>query len=223
MAKKILAVIPAYNEAAHIEKVVRLAAQYLPVLVVDDGSRDQTAALAKNCGAEVWVQNPNQGKGAALKAGFRWAIENNYDAVVTLDADGQHDPDEIPLFLGAFESCDCDLVIGTRDYSKMPIVRRTSNTIGRWAFSRALGRYVADNQSGYRLVSRRLAAVMVESSEAGFELEVEMITECVRRGWGSTDVPISTIYADEKSHIKPLHHIINFFRVVDQTRRKMQQ
>ena len=223
MVNHVLAVIPAYNEAIHIENVVRRAGDFLPVLVVDDGSRDETASLAKKAGAKVHIQNPNQGKGAALKAGFRWAIQENYAAVITLDADGQHDPEEIPLFLTAFESRDLDLVIGARNYSQMPLVRRISNTVGRWAFSRALGRYVTDNQSGYRLISRRLMEVMLASQEAGFELEVEMITECVRRSWGTGDVPISTIYADEKSHIKPIHHMVNFFRVVNQTRRKMQQ
>jgi len=92
---KILVLIPANNEAKHISNVVTLACQHLPVLVVDDGSIDQTAQLAAQAGAEVFSQFPKQGKGKALMTGFRLALESGYDAIITLDGDGQHDPDEI--------------------------------------------------------------------------------------------------------------------------------
>ena len=112
----------------------------LPVVVVDDGSTDDTAAQAEAAGATVIRQVPNQGKGAALRAGFRHALEQGADAVVTLDADGQHDPDEIPVFLAAFARDRPELVIGRRDFSQMPAARRVSNTLGGWVFSAAVGR-----------------------------------------------------------------------------------
>ncbi|MFQ5599050.1 MAG: glycosyltransferase family 2 protein [Candidatus Krumholzibacteriia bacterium] len=216
---KILALVPAYNEGARVAAVVRGARAYLPVLVVDDGSKDDTAAHAEGAGAEVLRQTPNQGKGAALRAGFRHAIDAGYDAVLTADADGQHDPDEIPGFLKRHAETSADLIIGARDFSQMPPIRRFANTVGRWCFSWALGRPVRDNQSGYRLISRRLMEAMLQSSEHGFEFEVEMIVDCVRRGFGLEWVPIRTIYAGETSHIDKSHHVKHFFRVVWQTRR----
>ena len=217
----ILALIPAYNESDHIVSVVAGARQHLPVLVVDDGSRDATAALAQSAGATLVSQQPNAGKGAALKLGFRWAIEHAYAAVITLDADGQHDPAEIPAFLELFQANACDLIIGERDFSKIPIVRRISNTIGRVSFSWALGRPVSDNQSGYRLISRRLMEAMLASREQGFQFEVEMILICVRREFQLCSVPIRTIYADERSHIQPLRHVLEFIRMLLRTRRAM--
>jgi glycosyltransferase involved in cell wall biosynthesis len=217
----VLVLIPAYNEADHIASVVGEARQQLPVLVVDDGSRDATAGLAQAAGATVVTQQPNAGKGAALKLGFGWAIEHGYAAVITLDADGQHDPAEIPAFVQAFQADACDLIIGERDFSKIPIVRRISNTIGRTTFSWALGRPVSDNQSGYRLISRRLMEAMLASREQGFQFEVEMIVVCVRQGFGLCGVPIRTIYAGESSHIQPLRHVLEFTRMLLRTRRAM--
>jgi glycosyltransferase involved in cell wall biosynthesis len=217
----ILALIPAFDEADHITSVVSGVRRYLPVLVVDDGSRDMTASMAQAAGATVVSQQPNAGKGAALKAGFGWAIAHGYTAIITLDADGQHDPAEIPAFLQAYQAGSCDLIIGERDFSKIPIVRRMSNMIGRITFSWALSRPVRDNQSGYRLISRRLMESMLASEEQGFQFEVEMIVVCVRQGFHLCAVPIRTIYAGEKSHIQPLRHILEFTRMLLHTRRAM--
>jgi glycosyltransferase involved in cell wall biosynthesis len=210
----VLALIPAYNEAVGIAAVAAAAQAFLPVLVVDDGSLDDTASLAERAGAQVLRQVPNQGKGAALKAGFRWAIEHGYAAVLTLDADGQHDPAEIPGFLAAYQAQQADLVIGQRDFSRMPPSRRLANTLGRWSFSWAVGASIPDNQSGYRLVGQRLMQALLESTEQGFEYEVEMIAICVRRGYKLAWVPIRTIYAGEASHIRPLQHIGNYMRIL---------
>ena len=217
MAGKILALIPAYNESRQIAKIVAGAREHLPVLVVDDGSADDTAAQAEAAGAAVLRQVPNQGKGAALRAGFRRALAEGCAAVVTLDADGQHDPAEIPSFLDKFSGGEIDLVVGARDFRQMPLTRRLANTIGRVSFSWALGQPVRDNQSGYRLISQRLLASLLDSHETGFEFEVEMIVTCVRRRYGLGWVPIRTIYADEKSHIEPGAHAVNYFRMVWQT------
>jgi glycosyltransferase involved in cell wall biosynthesis len=220
---KILALIPAYNEAAHIVVVVTGARAHLPVLVVDDGSADDTATRAEEAGATVLCQTPNQGKGVALRAGFSWALEEGYEAIITLDADGQHDPAEIPKFLDAYAKRGADLIIGARDFSQMPPIRRLSNTAGRWAFSWAIGQSIRDNQSGYRLISRRLLEAILASDEAGFEFEVEMIVICIQRDFILDWVPIRTIYAGETSHIDPWHHTVNFFRMVWQTRKRRKQ
>ncbi len=216
---KVLALIPAYNEAAHVAAVVTGVRGHLPVLVVDDGSTDDTAARAEGAGADVLRQVPNRGKGVALQAGFGYALDEGYEAVLTLDADGQHDPAEIPQFLDVYATGHTDLIIGARDFRHMPPIRRLSNTVGRWTFSWAMGQPIRDNQSGYRLISRRLLEALLASSETGFEFEVEMIVICIQRGFRLDWVPIRTIYAGEGSHIQPWHHTVNFLRMVWQTRR----
>ncbi len=215
----IIALIPGYQEGPRIAAVVTDASRYLPVLVVDDGSTDDTAANATAAGAEVIRQVPNAGKGAALRAGFRRALEEGREAVVTLDADGQHDPDEIPRFLEAWATARPELIIGQRDFGAMPPVRRLSNTVGGWVLSVSLGRSVPDNQSGYRLIGRRLMRALLDSTESGFEFEVEMIARCIALGLPMASVPIRTIYAGEPSHIRPWRHFTEFLRVSRDARR----
>ncbi|HVO68786.1 MAG TPA: glycosyltransferase family 2 protein [Aggregatilineaceae bacterium] len=222
VSTRILALIPANNEP-RVADVVRGAQAHLPVLVVDDGSRDDTAARAETAGATVLRQVPNQGKGKALRTGFRWALDQGYGAVITLDADNQHDPAEIPAFLEVYAARQPDLIIGERTFGQIPFPRNISNTIGRWLFSWALGQPVHDNQSGYRLISRRLMEASLDSREQGFEFEVEMVVTCVQRGYTLAGVPIRTIYGDQGSHIQPFQQTMRFFRVVWQTRRAMRQ
>ena len=215
----ILALIPAYQEGPRIAAVVDRAKAHLPVVVVDDGSTDDTADQAGAAGALVVRQVPNAGKGAALRRGFRHALEHEADAVVTLDADGQHDPAEIPRFLAAYEHGHPELIIGRRNFRTMPPVRRLSNTVGGLIFSAAVGQKVADNQSGYRLIGRRLMTALLASNESGFEFEVEMIARCIALGLPRADVPIRTIYAGEPSHIEPWRHFTEFLRVSRDARR----
>lgn len=219
--QRILAVIPAYNEEVHVGTVVRQVLNFLPVLVIDDGSKDRTAQMAREAGAVVLTQNPNQGKGKALKRAFGYAEQNGFDAVITLDADGQHDPLEIPAFLQSFAQNKSDLIIGAREFKRMPFIRRAGNTAGRLILSWAVGQDIRDNQSGYRLISRRLMLDMLESQEEGFEFEVEMLIRCLKNGYKLDWVSIKTIYADEKSHIKPLAHIRHFFRIASWSRKML--
>ena len=215
----IVALIPAYQEGPRIGAVVEAARDHLPVLVVDDGSTDETAPAAEAAGATVIRQLPNAGKGSALRTGFREALERGCAAVVTLDADGQHDPTEIPAFVEAFRARRPELVIGRRDFHAMPPARRLSNTLGGLTLSAALGRNVPDNQSGYRLIGRVLMRAMLESDESGFEFEVEMIARTIALGLPIEWVPIRTIYAGEPSHIAPLRHFTEFVRIVRKARR----
>lgn len=220
----IVALIPAFNEQTQISEIVHAVRAFLPVVVVDDGSQDATAQRSEAAGALVLRQIPNQGKGAALAAGFHYALQNGFNAVVTLDADGQHDPREIPAFIQAFLSRRADLIIGRRNFREMPWVRRLSNNLGTLLFSWALGQPVADNQSGYRLISARLMAALLNnpSQERGFEYEVEMIVQCVLEGLHLDWVPIRTIYeGTRKSHIRPLHHLVKFLQVTLRTHQRI--
>jgi glycosyltransferase involved in cell wall biosynthesis len=214
----LMALLPAHNESSRILPVLQGVLAYLPALVIDDGSSDNTAQVALDAGARVFRQEPNAGKGAALRAGFRQAIEMGSDAVITLDSDGQHDPGDIPVFLARYGQLRPDLIIGYRNFRQMPFSRRLANTAGRMAFSWALGEYIQDNQSGYRMISRRMMEAALNSQEEGFEFEVEMIHSCLQEGYTLSWVPIKTIYAGEGSHIKPVPHVQRFLRQVWRTR-----
>lgn len=218
---RIVALIPAYQEAPRIGAVVSAARRHVPVTVVDDGSTDNTADVARLAGAEVLVQTPNQGKGAALRTGFRHLLATGADAALTLDADGQHDPADIPAFLASHEQAAADLIVGRRDFRRMPAVRRLSNVLGGVALSWAVGSEVPDNQSGFRMVGRQLMDAMLDSRESGFEFEVEMIAVCIAEGLTLRWLPIRTIYAGEPSHIRPLHHLRSFARATAAARRRV--
>lgn len=220
MNKIILALIPAYNEEIAIQAVVRETMKYLPALVADDGSTDATVKLAREAGAMIVQNFQNLGKGAALRNGFRYALENDYQAVLILDADGQHDPHEIPLFLESFQQNKSDLIIGMRDFTQMPFSRRLANTLGAKLVNRLTKEPIPDNQSGYRLINARLMNLLLDSQEMGFEFEVEMIFACLHAGLSINWVPIKTIYAEEKSHISPLSHISNYFRILRRVSKK---
>lgn len=222
---RVFVLVPAHDEATRIARVVEGARRHVPVvLVVDDGSADATAALAEGAGARVIRQSPNQGKGAALRAGFAAALAAGAEAVITVDGDGQHDPAELPSFLGAYARRTIageasELIVGQRRFSRMPLFRRLANGLGTIVLSAALGRWIADNQSGYRLIGRRLMAAMLDSTEDGFAFEVEMIAVCLREGWPIEWVPVRTIYADERSHIQPRRHLREFLAVTGRARR----
>jgi glycosyltransferase involved in cell wall biosynthesis len=218
-----IAVIPAYQAASTLERVVRATLEHLPVLVVDDGSSDETSEVARAAGAEVLRQEPNQGKGAALRRGIARALERGATAVLTLDADGQHDPACAPDFLTAWQERGAPLIIGRRDFGQMPLSRRIANDLGTRVFSWAVGRHIADNQSGYRLIAEPLLPHLLASSEDGFEFEVEMITDAIRARLAIDWVPIPTIYEDAGSHISPVSHVLNFLRVARAARRSVGQ
>ena len=216
---RIAAVIPAYNEVLTVEAVVRGALRHVKaVVVVDDGSSDGTAAAAALAGAAVIAHSVNRGKGVALRSGFTWALRHGFDLVFTLDADGQHDPDEMPRFIEAYAQTQADLIIGRRTYASMPLIRRWANQIGRWLLRLALGQDVPDNQSGYRLYSQRLLKLLQApedvQSPTRFSYEVDVIARAIGAGYSIAWVPIRTIYAGEQSHFHPLRDSLDFLRTV---------
>ncbi len=218
--QKIIALVPAWNESATISAVVTHISQYLPVLVVDDGSTDDTAKLAAAAGATVISHVANQGKGKALKTGYSQALAMGYDAVLALDADGQHDPDEIPLFCEAYAAGVGEMIIGQRTFEHMPFPRWITTPTGAWLLSRALGIKVTDNQCGYRLLTRHcIETISLETD--GFEMEVEMIWQAVKHDLPIAWVPVKTIYLPErKSGFKPVRDTRRFLKMVRRIRRE---
>lgn len=211
---KTAALIPAYQEERHVADVVRRTRRFVDrVLVVDDGSSDRTAELAREAGAEVLSNPGNLGKGASLARGLDALFDGGADAVVCLDADGQHEPEEIPKFLAAAE--DADLVIGDRmaDVKDMPFARLWTNRVTSRILSRLAGVRVPDAQCGFRLI-RREAWRAADVKTRNFEFEGETIVNVGRKGFRVASAPVKTIYGDEKSKINPWRDTIRFFRMI---------
>lgn len=212
---KVACVIPAYNAADAVAAVVAgCRAQGLPVYVVDDGSADETAARARAAGAAVVSHPANQGKGRALASGAAAAAADGCQAVVFLDADGQHDPAELPALLAAGRD-GADVVVGCRrlDAADMPRIRRLTNRFMSWTLSRLAGRRLADSQSGYRLV-RLSAWERARPRRPGFAAESEFLVQAARAGLRIAEVPVSAIYGDERSHIRPVRDTLRFLALV---------
>ncbi len=210
---EVLALIPAWNEAERIGEVIAKLPEGMPVLVVDDGSRDSTVEVAQNAGAVVISHDSNQGKGVALMTGFAWSLEHDYCAVLTLDADGQHDPAEAQKFIAAMNNSDDGLIIGRRSVRKMPFPRNVANAFSSWLISYALREKIYDNQSGYRLHAREFLEKL-ELRRKGFEFEVDIILQALQSGFTIGWVDIQTIYAsDIRSHFHPIRDSLKFFVV----------
>jgi glycosyltransferase involved in cell wall biosynthesis len=210
---EIIVLIPAYNEVRFIGDVVKAALAHAPVIVIDDGSSDGTAAAAALAGAKVLAHATNQGKGKALNTGFDYAVRRGVDAAITLDADGQHDPDEIPQFVAAFRAGSGDVIIGQRDFSQMPAKNQFGNRTGTFLLGLAMGQRIPDNQSGYRLLGREVMA-KVRPDATRFEAEVELLLRAQLAGFRLSWVPIKTIYNDKVSHFRPLHDSWLFLKMV---------
>lgn len=215
-ANQVLVIIPAYQAAASVADVVRRVLAVTPeVLVVDDGSTDGTGDAARRAGARVLRQEPNQGKGAALSRGFDFATQQGYRAVITLDADGQHDPAEIPIFLEVFRRDSAKVVVGNRmeHAAGMPWVRRATNHIMSWMLSRRAGQHIPDTQNGYRLYDVSVLPLM-RASSSGFAAESEVLLRLASAGIRVHSAPTSVIYGEERSAIHPFRDTIRFFRML---------
>ncbi|MEA1992999.1 MAG: glycosyltransferase family 2 protein [Euryarchaeota archaeon] len=202
----LLAIIPAYNEEKKIGTVVKETLEYCDVLVVDDGSVDGTGDIAKENGASVTKHGKNMGKGDALITGFNYALKHKYDVVITLDADGQHDPAEIPKFLKKAD--EYDIIIGKRDFEKMPPFREISNKLTTLMLSIRTGQNIGDSQSGYRLIKTDVLEGLNFKTRR-FILESELL---IRTKSKIGNVRIKTIYAGEKSHINTFKDTMKFIK-----------
>lgn len=219
----VIAFIPAYNEAARIGEVVTHARNHVDeIVVIDDGSIDDTVAIAERAGAKVIRHEQNRGKGSAIVTGLDYFGRSEAEFAVLLDADGQHDPEEIPKFIEAARAMNADVVVGTRMSAtqEMPLVRRLTNRFTSWVTSRMARQTIPDSQCGFRLI-RRSVLPHLELSSSHFEIETEVLIQAARAGHRIVSVPIRTIYgnAARASHIHPLRDTIRFFNLVAKYRR----
>ncbi len=219
MLERFAAIVPAYNAGRFIEPVIASIARHVPldhIVVVDDGSTDGTGSAARRSGALVLRHDVNRGKGAAV----RTAIDAlralpDIDAVVMLDADGQHDPDEIPRFAEEFGKGAADLIIGDRMAAAggMPPIRVFTNRLTSAVVSLRAGQRVPDSQNGYRLARASLLKEL-RLVTSRYEIESEMIIKACHAGGRVTSIPVKTIYGSEKSAIHPLRDTMRFIRLV---------
>ncbi len=213
---KIAAVIPAYQEEKHIADVARRArAQLDRVLVVDDGSTDNTAAEARAGGAAVIVHSENRGKGESIKTGLRHWLDRGVEYVVLLDADGQHLPEEIARFTAAAETNGAKILLGCRmnDTASMPFVRRAVNRYMSNKISRACGQRIPDTQCGFRMLHRDVIPEILGGAHR-FDYETEMLIVASRNGHRIEAVPITTVYSDEVSSVHPVRDTLRFFKLM---------
>lgn len=212
-----LVVIPAHNEAGRVSKVIQAVKEkQLAVLVVDDGSNDGTAEVARKTGASAVSLSPNRGKGAATREGFKWFLSNSFDALILMDADGQHDVRDLAGFIREIEG-GADFVVGNRmaNASKMPFIRRATNRTMSFILSAIAKQKIADTQCGYRALHRRVVEKLNLKTNR-FEAESEMLLEAARLGFKITSIPVATVYAGESSHIRPFRDTFRFLRFLFQ-------
>lgn len=209
MTSDICVIIPAYNASSAIRDVVRGTLKYVSrVIVADDGSTDDTATAASQAGAEVVTIERNKGKGNALKLLFQKAMKEGYHAAISMDADGQHDPEDIPQFIAAYTTCPDNIIVGTRmcEKEKIPRARYNSMCIAQFYVSLIANQFLEDTQCGFRLYPLSIIKKLRLMTE-GYVTETELLIKTGDMGVKIKFVKIKTIYSENGSHFKPIRDI----------------
>ena len=204
-----IACIPAYNEELNIESLIKSAQNHVDAIVVcDDGSTDNTASIAKNTGAIVISHKTNKGYGAAIISLFDYAREHNADVMITLDGDGQHNPDQIPLLLSTISKHNVDVVIGSRFLNndiEAPGYRQRGIKIITSAANYGTDLKVSDSQSGFRAYSKN-AINAIHPTEEGMSVSTEILFKISNKGLSLAEVPITVSYDGDTSEHNPVSH-----------------
>ena len=204
-----IACIPAYNEESHIESLVKSAKNHVDsVVVCDDGSTDNTANVAKKAGAVVISHKINKGYGAAIISLFDYARENNVDMMITIDGDGQHDPDQIPLLLNTMTQHNVDVVIGSRflnQNTEAPGYRQRGIKIITSAANYGTDLKISDSQSGFRAYSK-IAINTIHPTEENMSVSTEILFKISNKGLSLAEIPINVSYDGDTSEHNPLSH-----------------
>jgi len=212
----ICVIIPTFNEAKNIASIIKKLKNYnLEVLVIDDGSKDNTAEIAMSYGAKVIKNLKNLGKGASLIKGFNYALKNNFDAVITMDGDGQHLPEDVPKFIQRAEQSESSIFIGNRmsDFYSMPLVRKLTNRIMSFFISLIIKQKVPDTQCGFKLIKRNFLEKLTLDTKH-YETESEILIKTRKLGYKIESIPIRCIYLSKKSQINPVLDTIRFIRFI---------
>ena len=206
---KVIVCIPCYNTAFYIADVVTNAKKYVDeVIVIDDGSSDDTADIATAVGAQVVIHETNKGYGQSIKSGFEVAKSVSADILVTLDGDGQHNPDEIPQIVSPILNGEADLVIGSRFLSKnnkVPKHRRLGINIITFLCNLRSGEKVSDAQSGFRAYSKKVINELT-MNERGMGISVELLIRARQNGFHIKEAPITCLYHSDSSTLHPIGH-----------------
>jgi glycosyltransferase involved in cell wall biosynthesis len=206
MILRAAAIIPAYNEAAAIATVVEGVRDLVATtFVIDDGSTDTTAELARAAGAEVIQQHENLGKGAAIRAGLARVLEADFSHVLLLDGDMQHLPHEASRLIEVAARTGADAVLGERQFrpDEMPASRYHTNRIGSWALSSFVGVPIRDTQCGFRVFAVPVLRNLPLKAKS-YDIETEMLIKVRRRGGHIVGVPVTAVYAGQRSKLRPI-------------------
>ncbi|MBN1869902.1 MAG: glycosyltransferase family 2 protein [Candidatus Omnitrophica bacterium] len=209
----ICVIIPAHNEACTIGYLVEsLLKKNFDVVVIDDGSQDETGAISREKGACVLNHIDKKGKGYSLREGFQYALKHGYEAVVTMDGDGQHDVNGIDRFLAQAQKNKVSVIVGNRmiDPKGMPFVRLCTNRFMSWLISLVCRQRIADTQCGFRYIHCGILK-QIDLVSRDFEIETEILMQACKKGFKVFNVPVKSIYRDEKSMINPFKDTIRFF------------
>lgn len=194
-------IVPCYNvQDACVEVFNRIHQYGCFTIAVNDGSKDRTGEILKHLGVMVITHEVNRGKGSALRSGFEYFLEHgNWPYVATVDADGQHDPHEIPRMIETLQREEIDLLIGSRQFElgKMPFKRWIANQVSSFVISQCIRARVRDIQSGYRIYSRTLMQrIFPQIQASGFEIETELLVLALRHQAVIREIPIPSIYSE---------------------------
>lgn len=220
---RLITIIPAYNEEDAIVGVIKKSMKYSDVLVIDDGSRDDTYNLARKTGVEVIKHDTNRGKGAAIKTGLKKALKSDYDVYILLDGDGQHDPDNIPALTYTINGF--GLVLGSRftegTPKNMPLTRKLSNRITTFIIRYVTDCKITDSQSGFRAISADAAGYFIDIKHNDYAYESEMLYVASKNKIKVKEVGIDSIYQLEQSHITKIHVFKYIFFIIKLLIRKI--
>ncbi|MCM8824235.1 MAG: glycosyltransferase family 2 protein [Candidatus Omnitrophica bacterium] len=214
---RIWLIIPAYNECESLGRLLKEIKKYnLSILVVDDGSKDNTYSIAINLADKVIRNDRNRGKGVSLKQAKQFLIENvDFDYIITMDADNQHDPSDIYKFIEEAKNGEY-FVIGNRMYNPqgMPLIRVWTNRLMSWFISKIVRQNIPDTQCGFRLIRRKVLEV-IDTESNKFEIESELLIKAARKGFPIKSIPIKSIYfKNHRSKINPLIDTLRFIRFI---------
>lgn len=207
-------IIPTYNESKAIAGLInQLHKLGLKAIIIDDGSSDDTVKIALEAGAEVLCNKSNTGKGASLIKGYAFAVSQGFDAVISMDGDGQHSADDIKVFIQKAESSNCGVIVGNRMAMTkgMPVLRIATNRFMSKIISAVAKQRIPDTQCGFRLVKKEVLQKM-NLSTSKYETESEILIKAARLGFKIESVPVKTIYSGQKSQINPFVDTLRFLR-----------